>query len=725
MNIRSDKAIRFGDFELDKGRRILRSVDGEHIPLSARVFDTLLCMVERPGELVDKRELMDTVWPNVVVEENNLTQAISALRRALGEQPREHRYIVTVPGRGYRFVASIRPATPAPNVESEPVSEPISAARHRQRIIAVIAIAVCVAAILMYLAMHTSSVDDTGEHFRLVDHARVTERPANHRQPTLSPDGSMVAYVSDESGTDQLYVQNLVDGGPHQVTDMLGGAEHPSWSPRNDRIIFYSQARGGIWSVGTLGDPLPRLLIPEGKNPTYSIDGSTIIYEHESEIRFAESDGSHSRSVPGFTARGWLTTNMYPSPSPDGRAIVVLRAENTPLGDYWVVPVDGSEMRQLTADRTEAGRPFWAADGYVYFASERAGTRSIWRVAGAGGDPQSVTISAGIDEDPTVSKDGTRLVYANTRLETRFVVWNPRDDSRKEVYRSLAKSSFPMVSHDKRRLAFFQKSDPEEQLFLMDIDEWEAVQLTRVQRGERRIMPRWSPDDAELLFYEVLADQSVQTLRTLPVDGGPSREVFAEFPWILNMDIVWSPGGEQVVFIRRDPIDPMNEELTRVVVRDVASGHETEYEWPIAYGPAWSADGQQVLGASTDEVLVCTVANDECQTVFRGLNVNRAPSVGGLGLYARWSSDESRIFFNRRSPRRGMLELWAVDRDGGNAEMLIDYGPVDRLDGRFQVLSGDRVLWNELIPSHQSELWSATLSRSESEDAAPTREGEP
>jgi len=564
-------------------------------------------------------------------------------------------------------------------------------------------------------------VDDTGETVRLLDHSRVTERPANHRQPTLSPDGSMVAYVSDESGADQLYVQNLVDGGPHQVTSMSGGAEHPSWSPRNDRIVFHSQIEGGIWSVGTLGDPLPRLLIPEGKNPSYSIDGSTIIYEHGSEIRFAERDGSNSRSVPGFAARGWLTTNLYPSPSPDGRSIVVLRAENTPLGDYWVVPVDGSKMRQLTADRTEAGRPFWAADGYVYFASERAGTRSIWRVAGDGGDPQPVTASAGIDEDPTVSRDGTRIVYANTRLETRFVVWDSQDGSQNEVYRSLAKSSFPMVSHDKRRLAFFQKSDPEEQIFLMDVDDWEAVQVTQVQRGERRIMPRWSHDDAELLFYEVSADQSVQNLRALPVDGGPGREVFAEFPWIVNMDIEWTPSGNRAVFIRRDPIDPMNEELKRVVVREIGSGRETEHEWPIAYGPAWSADGQYVLGASTNEVLVCAVSNDQCRAVFHGLDVNRAPSIGGLGLYARWSSDESRIFFNRRSPQRGVLELWAVDRDGSNANKLFEYGPVDRLDGRFQVLSGDRILWNELIPSHQTELWSATLSRSESEGAAPTR----
>ena len=67
----------------------------------------MLRLVKRRGELLDKRELLETVWPNVVVEDNSLNQAISALRRALGERPGEHRFISTEPGRGYRFVAAV------------------------------------------------------------------------------------------------------------------------------------------------------------------------------------------------------------------------------------------------------------------------------------------------------------------------------------------------------------------------------------------------------------------------------------------------------------------------------------------------------------------------------------------------------------------------------------------------------------------------------------------
>src|SRR5579862_8461527 len=98
----------FGDFRVDVPQRLLSlKADGRALPLSSRAFDTLLFFLEHPGELLDKTTLMKAVWPNVVVEENNLNQHISALRRILGERPEEHRFIVTVPGRGYRFIAAV------------------------------------------------------------------------------------------------------------------------------------------------------------------------------------------------------------------------------------------------------------------------------------------------------------------------------------------------------------------------------------------------------------------------------------------------------------------------------------------------------------------------------------------------------------------------------------------------------------------------------------------
>src|SRR5215831_17170171 len=97
----------FAGFRLHLRKRLLFSVDNQPVPLSPRAFETLVVLVEQAGEMLDKSERMRTVWPKTVVEENSLNQCITQLRRALGERPGEHRFIVTVPGRGYRFVPEV------------------------------------------------------------------------------------------------------------------------------------------------------------------------------------------------------------------------------------------------------------------------------------------------------------------------------------------------------------------------------------------------------------------------------------------------------------------------------------------------------------------------------------------------------------------------------------------------------------------------------------------
>src|SRR5438876_10900753 len=97
----------FGDFRLDTAKRLLQRLDGTTVPLTPRVFETLLYMVEHHDTVLDKERLMEAVWPDSIVEENNLSQNISTLRRIFGETPGSHSYIVTVPGRGYRFVAEV------------------------------------------------------------------------------------------------------------------------------------------------------------------------------------------------------------------------------------------------------------------------------------------------------------------------------------------------------------------------------------------------------------------------------------------------------------------------------------------------------------------------------------------------------------------------------------------------------------------------------------------
>jgi len=100
-------SVEFGPFLLDPERRLLLR-DGEPLTLTPKTLDTLIVLVRERARVVEKRELMELLWPDSVVDENNLTQQISALRKVLGERPDEGRYIRTVPGRGYRFVGEVQ-----------------------------------------------------------------------------------------------------------------------------------------------------------------------------------------------------------------------------------------------------------------------------------------------------------------------------------------------------------------------------------------------------------------------------------------------------------------------------------------------------------------------------------------------------------------------------------------------------------------------------------------
>jgi pimeloyl-ACP methyl ester carboxylesterase/DNA-binding winged helix-turn-helix (wHTH) protein len=103
---------RFGPFCLDvRERRLSRGPD--LIPLRGKVFDTLSVLVANAGRLVTKQELLDAVWPETSVEENNLNHTVSQLRKALGERATGQQYIETVPRVGYRFAAAIEGAAPA------------------------------------------------------------------------------------------------------------------------------------------------------------------------------------------------------------------------------------------------------------------------------------------------------------------------------------------------------------------------------------------------------------------------------------------------------------------------------------------------------------------------------------------------------------------------------------------------------------------------------------
>src|SRR5271165_1784773 len=107
MSHKIREIYKFDDFGLDAERRLVTRA-GQPVPMTSKVLETLLVLVRNRDRVLKKEELMNAVWPDSFVEEVNLAQSISALRKALGESPGENRYIATIPGKGYQFVCGVR-----------------------------------------------------------------------------------------------------------------------------------------------------------------------------------------------------------------------------------------------------------------------------------------------------------------------------------------------------------------------------------------------------------------------------------------------------------------------------------------------------------------------------------------------------------------------------------------------------------------------------------------
>jgi DNA-binding winged helix-turn-helix (wHTH) protein/TolB-like protein/Tfp pilus assembly protein PilF len=125
LNNKQERIYEFEGFRLDATKRLLTDGNGDIVPLMPKAVEILTYLVENSGGVIEKDELMSAVWADTAVEENNLTQNISSLRRALGEKHRENRFIATVPGRGYKFVADVRKIADMPDpAESEQLVQP-------------------------------------------------------------------------------------------------------------------------------------------------------------------------------------------------------------------------------------------------------------------------------------------------------------------------------------------------------------------------------------------------------------------------------------------------------------------------------------------------------------------------------------------------------------------------------------------------------------------------
>jgi len=641
----SRRCFRFGPFVADMRKRLLWC-DGALVGLTPKAFEILAVLLEHAGEVVEKEDLLGRVWGDTAVEDATLARHISTLRRALQERPTEHRYIVTVPGHGYEFVAEVvvsenvpenlrhtieprntvevhAPVDPAPAVA---MPEPVPARASWLALAVSGGLATAVAAAVVLVVVFRPSPHREAPTLR-----QLTYHGGYQREPQWSPDGTAIAYTSEQSGNSDIWIQRTTEPEPHKLTTSPSEDSQPSWSPDGQSIVFRSERDGGGLFAVDVNDGREWRVSPFGYRPRWSPDGSQVLFS--SSNREGTAARYYLVSPAGGTPRPLRPDVLndigasYIAWRPDGGAVSLLSRARGAL-TFMTVPIIAGpaivSSRPVGMDREIAKtglsleRFVWARSSRaLYFEGTSQRVRNLWRIevdpatlAWSGG-PDRLTTGAGQDGEVAVSPEGTRLVFS-TRLSTTRVWAFPFDPLTGRVLGD----GKPVTS-----------GGGEEQ----DAD---------------------APLDGSKLVYSATRAGRQELWERSIVDG---REhlLLSTATWSLTRPR-WSPDGLQLAYTRRRPGLPMDRAEPAVALLAIG-GEERLLTKPgdVNLVPSdWSRDGRQLLGmcgiGTPSRIAACI------------LPVSEGPQAATeLRIVA--SDPAKNLFEERFSPDQRWITFMAVD----------------------------------------------------------------
>lgn len=390
---RPSDRLRIGDRVVDIPLREIGPLDGgEPVRVTLKSLGVLLVLVAHAGRLVSREALLEWVWPDTLPTDDVVTQAITQLRKALGDERDRPRYIETLPKQGYRLVAPIEwllaPDAPPADVQVVTATTVPTAQRARRRWAAPAVAAGAVLGLFVagYLFGLRPKAGTTGLATlapgapitaQRLEFQRIASMPAAEERPSLSPDGALVVYTRSASRGDSatLMLQTSTATPPRALTETVPGQYDlmPAWSPDGREIAFVRSGRdrcqvmmipaagGSAREIGDCieGESHPLAWYPDGRalvGARRTGYASTTGAE-KALYRMALDIGRWER-IP--YRRSPADEDLSPVVSPDGRWIAFQR--NVSLADLWRIPVGGGTPQRLTDLRTNIYGLAWTPD---------------------------------------------------------------------------------------------------------------------------------------------------------------------------------------------------------------------------------------------------------------------------------------------------------------------------------------------------------------------------
>jgi len=525
-----------------------------------KVMDVLVCLARRPGEVVTRDHLLETVWAGTVVTDDVLTRSISELRKAFDDDSRNPQVIETIPKTGYRLIAplseeprgdTVPPAMPA--LELAPSKLPSRSAARRPPRWPAWAIGGGLALLLLsgVFWMGRMATPPPPPVFHPMP---LTSYPGPEDSPVLSSDGKQVAFSWGGADGDNgdIYVKLIGSETPLRLTEDPAFEHEPAWSPDGSQVAFMRRGDAGcsIYLVAALGGPARRLASCGASiygDLAWSPDGQWLAFNDK-----AAPDEAFAIYLlsPSTLEKRRLTTpppamwgDHDPAFTPDGRRLSFTRSVSEGMQDVYVISVSGGEPERLTDDSRNVYGHAWTADGrHLLFASNRAGRTGLWRIRASGGVPTWVGLGDGSAVFPSVA--GQRLAYVqSTALINIWQVQVGRDASAAPLVASTQWDLHPQVSPDGRRLAFTSNRSGSYEVWLSDRDGSNAIKLTAFG-GPFTSTPRWSPDSRHLVFTARPGGQA--DVYVIDAEGALPRRLTTDAAD--EMAASWSPDGQSIYF---------------------------------------------------------------------------------------------------------------------------------------------------------------------------------
>lgn len=708
MSKENRRFFEFGPFRIDTLNRQLWR-DGEVVPLKAKAVDTLLLLIDRRGDVVEKNELMQALWPDSFVEEANLTQNIYTLRKALGEAE----YIETIPRRGYRFAAPVteKPFAPADVIViKETTSTRVSYEEEYDRDLSELATG--------NRANGDRVIDVTGPHaplqlsggrhaFRLprwlwmalvslgvlaiaiglgwwllrspppFENGRLTKFTTTGKviKVAISPDGKYVAFVSNDAGQQSVWLRQTAT---NQELPLVAPSRTDIYGvtfTRDGSYVFYvSQEQNRLavlYRVPSLGGPTDKLLEDVDSPVTFSPDGKQMAF-----IRFSPGNASVViANLDGSAERILITTRtddalrigpngvLPPSWSPDGAIIACPVSINSVQWDqtvYGFRTKDGAAVQLTTNHWPSVGRIEWMPDGRGILAtasdSETSADQQVWFIPYPKGEARRITNDLTDYRDLGVAGDAHTVVTIQS--EKKANLWlAPNNDL--DHPRQLTTTSYDGLNGlswaPDGRLVYTSLIAGEQNLWIMDPNGGPSRQLT--SHAGFNEQPTVSPDGRYIVFLSNRNGQ--EHLWRIDIDGKHPVQLTQG---IGDRQPTISADSQFVIFRSRNP-----SHLFRVSIN---GGEPVKLTERGGFDPNVSPDGKTIAcgyrPAPADRNRIATFAIEGGQPKL----ISEWPALYGR---MRWMPDGSGVAYAARQAGGG--NIWVQPIDGGPAKQLTHWNP--------------------------------------------------